>query len=197
MALTKFDIASAALVAIGAEPVASFDSAGSAEEIACFHLYQPAVDHYLSIHPWRFATRTTQMPRDAAEPPTGWLASYTAPSDMKALQAIRINRWEIDRPFDRFENHIFVNASETDAVYAVHTYEPPIAWWPGYFVELVQTGLAARFAFAIAGKLDLQDGLNKAAEYQLRVARNADSRQQTTRRFKVDGRRSIMQARRS
>jgi hypothetical protein len=40
--------------------------------------------------------------------------------------------------FDRFENKIYCNASETQEVWCVHTYEPPIAWWPGYFVALIE-----------------------------------------------------------
>jgi hypothetical protein len=203
MALTKFDIASAALVMIGAQPVASFGDDGSvlAEQVACHHLYQPTVDHWLSLYPWRFASRQTQMsraPANAEDPnkPVGWQAVYTVPRDMKALQGIRLNSDGRDILFDRFENRVYCNASETDAVYAVHTYEPPIAWWPGYFVQLIEAGLAHKLSFAITGKLDLALDLGKTVEGTFRLAKNADSRQQTTRRFKVSGPRSILSARR-
>jgi hypothetical protein len=197
MALTKFDIASASLVMIGANPVSAFNAAGSAEEIACFHLWQSCVDGILSVFPWRFATRTTQLAREPVKPPTLWQASYVQPSGMKAMQAIRLDQNGNDVPYDRFENKILCNAGETQAVYCVHTYEPPIAWWPGYFVSLVEITFATRLSFAIAGKLDLRDDLEKAAEKAFLMAKNADSRQQTSRRFKVDGRRSIMEARRA
>jgi hypothetical protein len=200
MALTKFDIASSALVMIGANPVSSFGSATSVEEIACQHLYQPCVDHWISLYPWRFATRTAQMPRDHEDgfnplKPVGWQAVYTAPPDMKALQYIRIDLDGRDMPFDRFENKVFCNATATNTVYAVYTYEPPIQWWPGYFVELMVHAFAAKLSFALAGKLDLRTDLEKSVEPLFRWAKNADSRQQTTRKFKLRGRNSIMEAR--
>ena len=197
MALTKFDIASAALVMIGASPVSSFSSSGSAEEIACFHLYQSCVDHWLSLHPWRFATRTTQLSRTLMPPDTQWQAAYIEPPGMKALQAIRIGKHGGDLPFDRFENKVLIDATDTQEVWAVHTYEPPIAWWPGYFVQLIEIALAAKLSFAMSAKLDLKTSLANEIDTHFRFAKNADSRQQTSRRLKVTGRRSIMEARRS
>ena len=197
MALTKFDVASAALVLIGAAPVSSFDSPVSAEEIACHHLYQTCVDHWLSLYPWRFATRTTQLSRSVVPPDTQWRAAYIEPPGIKALQAIRIDLQGSDLPFDRFENKVLIDAVETQTVWAVHTYEPPITWWPGYFMALVEVALAAKLAFALSAKLDLKAGLEKEVETYFRLAKNADSRQQTTRKFKLTARRSIMEARRA
>jgi len=197
MALTNFDIASSALVMIGANPVTAFSSSGTTEEIACYHLYQSCVDHWLSLFPWRFATKVTQMPRDAVKPSTQWQASYTLPSNMRALQAVRIGLSGSDIPFDRFENKVLCNAGLTEPVYAVHTYEPPVAWWPGYFVQLIEVSLAEKLAFPLSAKLDLQTKLGQQSEYFFRLAKNADSRQQTSRRFKVTGRNSIMEARRA
>jgi hypothetical protein len=197
MALTKYDIASSALVMIGANPVASFDAAGSTEQVACFHLYQTCVDHWISLFPWRFASKTTQLARDSIKPPTQWQASYVQPSGMKAMQAIRVDLDGNDIPYDRFENKIYCNAGDTQPVYCVHTYEPPIAWWPGYFVSLVEVAFAGKLSFALSGKLDLQKALSTATDDAFRFAKNADSRQQTSRRFKVTGRNSIMEFRRN
>ena len=63
MAYTKYTLASAALTSIGANPVVRFASTGNAETVACFYHWQPNVDHWLSIYPWRFATteRTLQI----------------------------------------------------------------------------------------------------------------------------------------
>jgi hypothetical protein len=200
MALTKFDVASSALVMLGANPVSSFDSSGTTEEIACHHLYQSAIDNLLSLYPWRFATRSLQMSRDHENDdnplkPVGWQAVYTVPSDMRAMQTIRLNKDGRDIPYDRFENKVFCNAVATDAVYAIYTYEPPVAWWPGYFTELAEVGVAGKLAFALSGKLDLRVDLEKLFEVKFRLAKNADSRQQTTRKFKLRGRNSIMEAR--
>jgi hypothetical protein len=197
MALTKFEIASASLVLVGANPVTSFSATGSTEEKVCFYLWQSCVDHYLSLHPWRFATRTEQMSRVATPPSTKWQAAYIQPTGMKAMQAIRLNQSGTDLDYDRFENLILCNATETDLVYCVHTYEPPIAWWPGYFVHLMEIGFAIKLSFPLSAKLDLKDNLEKEAEIALRLGKNRDSAQQTTRKFKTDGRRSILEARRA
>src|SRR6188768_55628 len=200
MALTKFEIASTALIMVGAQPVSSFEGEGT-EETVCRHLYQSTIDNLLSLFPWRFASRTTQLARDGGSPDpmpgTLWRASYTAPPDARAIQALMTDVHGTPIPFDRFENKIFCNASETQAVWCTHTYEPPIAWWPGYFVAVAEITLAMRFSFPLAAKIDLETDFQKEFDTAFRYAKNADSRQQTTRKFRVDGRRSIMEARRA
>jgi len=196
MALTKYDICSAALVMIGTEPIASFVD-GTTEAKACGLFYQPTLDNILSLYPWRFASKTAEINRDAEAPGTRWQASYTLPADFKAVQAVMTDVNGTPIPFDRFENKVMCDAGAAQEVWCVYTYDAPIAWWPGYFQTIVETGLAMRLAFAIAGKLDLRSELEKAFETLMRYGRNADSRQQTTRKFRVDGRRSIMEARRA
>lgn len=198
MAITKFELCSSALVTIGANPIASFNATGTAEEVAAFHLYQNCVNHWLSLHPWRFATRVVQLSRHGATaPPTQWTAAYRAPPGMLAMQALRVDVNGNDIPFDRFEDQVWCNAGEAQKVWCVHTYDVPIAYWPGYFVALMEQALAVKFAFALSGKLDLRVDLEKGVDFFFRIAKNADSRQQTSRRFKVAGRGSIMEARRA
>ena len=196
MALTVYDICSAALVMVGAEPIASFAD-GTTEAKACGLFYQPTVDNMLSLYPWRFATKTTQLSRDATGPGTKWQAAYLLPAEFKAVQAIMTDVNGNPIPFDRFENKVMCDAGETQAVWCVYTYDPPIAWWPGYFQAIVETALALRLSFAVAGKIDLRKELESTLETLMRYGRNADSRQQTTRKFRVDGRRSITEARRA
>lgn len=198
MASTKYDIASSALLLIGADGVASFSSAttASAEQKACHYLYQSCLDQWLSLYPWRFATKTVQLSRDGAAPTdTTWSASYAQPTGMKAMQNVHIGGVGI--PYDRFENKIMCDAGATSVVLGVHTYEPSVSYWPGYFVALMEVALANKFAFALAGKIDLKMNFEKDIEKFFRLAKNADSKQQTTRRLPLDGRGSIIQARRS
>lgn len=197
MALTKFEIASASLILCGAPPITTFDVNGSTEQKICAYLWQSCIDHYLSLHSWRFATQTTQMSRVATPPSTKWQAAYIQPTGMKAMQAIRLNQSGTDIKYDRFENLILCDATETDVVYCVHTYEPPIAWWPGYFVHLIEIGFAIKLCFPLSAKLDLKDNLEKAEAVALRLAKSRDSQQQTTRKLKTTGRGTLMEARRA
>lgn len=197
MPTTKLEVASSALVMIGANAVSAFSATGTAEEIACHHLYQTCLDQWLSLFPWRFATKTAELSRDVTGPVTLWSASYQQPADMKALQAVIVDTIGRAIPFDRFEDKIRCDAGSSQKVYAVYTYEPAVVRWPGYFVALMEVALANKLAFALASKLDLKADYEKDVEKFFRLAKNADSRQQTTRRLPTDGYGTILEARRS
>lgn len=196
MATTKFDICSSALALIGVGPISAF-SAASTQEIVANALYQSTLDNELSIFPWRFATKTELLSRDATAPDTLWSASYTEPSGMKSIQALIRNDPGNDLPFDRQNGKILCDASSSDEVYAVYTYEPAVTRWPGYFVKVMELSLAVQFAIAIPGKLDFKESIEDTYARQMRVAHYADSRQQTTRKLRTTGRGSIIEARRS
>jgi hypothetical protein len=196
MASTKYEVCSAALVMIGANPVSAFSASGNAEEVACYHLYQSTLDALLSMNQWRFATKTTQMSRVGTAPDTLWSAAYTEPTDMIALQSVVIDTYGGDVPFDRFDGQILCDAGSEQEVYAVHTYEPAVSNWPGYFVKVMEFNLADQFAISLAAKLDMAKALEGKYDRALRYAKNTDAKQQTTRKLKTIGRNSIIEARR-
>jgi hypothetical protein len=197
MAQTKYTIASSALVMIGANPVSSFKPTGTTETIACYYTWQACVDHWLSLYPWRFATTEATLTRvtSARNYPGPYKNYYAVPANMKAVQKLLVN----DQPaeFDRERNYIFVNAELSQPVRLIYTFEPSISIWPGYFVSLIEMAMAERLSFALSAKLDLKTDLAKQIENLFRLARNRDSVQQTTRKFRLTGRRSIMEARRN
>jgi hypothetical protein len=198
MATDKFTIASAALVSVGANSVTSFNNSASstAEQVAAFYMYPTTVENWLSLYPWRFATKTIVLSRDVTPPASKWLASYTAPSDMLSLQAVTDERGN-PIEYDRSENKILCNVSETESIYAVYTWIPAESQWPGYFVKLIEYSLGQQFANSLAAKLDMAKRFEDMAEKQFRLAKNTDARQQTTKKLPVAGRRSILEARRS
>ena len=55
MAVTKVDIASRALIMIGANPISSFTD-GSTESLVTNNIYEEIVESTLTRHKWRFAT---------------------------------------------------------------------------------------------------------------------------------------------
>lgn len=201
MPQTKYDVASAALVMVGASPVTSFGGhAGTAisnsEQIACTHLYDPTVRDLLESHPWRFASRTSQLSRLAEKPDTKWRAKYKAPSDALSIEAIHLGDIGNSTPFDRYEDEIMCNADESETVWCTHTFYPTEHLWPSYFTKLVHLELASIFAVTLAAKIDLSEALGNKAQTQLRMAKSVDSKQQTTKKLRTQGRGSIIQARR-
>lgn len=193
-AITKFDIASDALLLIGASTIASFDGA-SDESIFAGQLYQRTVNNLISLHPWRFATVEMQLSRATAEPLKGWDAAYDQPADMLSLEAVRIGDENIE--FTRYQGRIHCDASTADEVYADFTYAAPEQDWPAYFVELAVWALAKKLTIPLSAKIDLKRDISGDLETQMRLARNADSRQQTARRLRMRGASSLIAARRT
>jgi len=193
MALSAFDICSNALVQIGASAITDFEG-GSEESEVCSYLYQPTVDNWMSMYPWRFATRQKQLSRLSDEPDMMWDAAYAQPDGMITLQAVQVS--DVNVPFDRFENKIYCNATSADVVIATYTYSISEAYWPPYFVELIELALMHKLSFALPSKLDMKQLVKSDLEIQYRMAKAADQRQQSSRVLPMSGRGSIIEARR-
>lgn len=196
MASTKFEVCSAAFVMIGANPISSFSATGTAEQVAAYYLYQSTLDAMLSMNSWRFATKMTLLSRVGDAPDTIWSAAYTEPDDLIAVQSVVVDTAGNDIPFDRFNGQILCDAASAAQVYAIHTYEPAVSTWPGYFVKLMELALADQFAVSLAAKLDMAKNLEGKTDRALRFAKNTDAKQQTTRRLRTMGRNTIIEARR-
>lgn len=193
MSLTKFDIASSALMLIGANPVTDFGG-GSDEAQAAGQFFQSTADNWLSLYDWQFATTTVQLNRMSEEPPNAWDAAYQQPADAIKIQNVKVRDQNIS--FDRFKDKIHCDAQPTDEVFCDYTRRVEPAYWPPYFIELVQSALAKKFATVLAAKIDLKATFDSDMEIQFRLAKNADARQQTTKRINMSGRGSIIEARR-
>ena len=197
MASTKFDIASAALMLVGASPVSSFSASGTASQKALNLIYDSTLDNWLEIYNWHFATKTTLMSRIGTAPNTIWSAAYTAPTGMKSLQNVVSGSVGTPILYDRFENEIHCNAGAAEEVYAVHTYEPSVSEWPGFFVKIMEYALAQQLSISLVAKLDMAKVYGDMLDYQYRTAKATDSKQQTTKKLRTSGRGSIMAARRA
>ena len=194
MTVTKFDLCSNALMLIGAEPITDF-AGGTTESATARAFFQTTADNWLSLYDWQFATTTAQLSRLLDAPLDRWQAAYQAPSGALKIQNVKVS----DQPivYDRFHDKIYCDASVTDRVYCDYTREMDIAYWPPYFIELMEAALAKKFSTALAAKIDFKTTFNADLEVQFRLAKNADARQQTTKRINLAGRGSLMQARRA
>lgn len=194
MAITKFDLCSNALNLIGAKVITDFSGA-TAESAAAARFYQTTADNWLTLYDWQFATTTVQLSRISDAPLNAWDAAYQAPSAALKIQNVKVNDTPI--PYDRFMDKIHCNAVSADVVYCDYTYAIDISYWPAYFVELMELALAKKFSTVLAANLNFQQAFNGDLESQFRLAKNADARQQTTKRLNMQGRGSIIAARRA
>lgn len=191
---TKYDLCSNALMLIGAEVITDF-SGSSAESAAASQFYQTTVDNWLTLYDWQFATTTAQLSRLGDAPLNAWDAAYQAPSGALKIQNVKV----LDEPisYDRFNDKIHCNATTTDVVYCDYTYSIAISYWPAYFNELIECALAKKFSTALAAKIDFKTTFGADMDTQFRLSKNADARQQTTKRINMKGAGSIFQMRRA
>lgn len=194
MAVTKFDLCSNALLLIGANAITDF-GAKSDESAAAARFFQTTADNWLSLYDWQFASTTVQLSRLSDTPLDVWEAAYQAPPGALKIQNVKVG----DTPivYDRFRDKIHCNAAADSPVYCDYTRQVEVEYWPAYFIELMEAALAKKFSTVLAAKIDFKATFNADLETQFRLAKNADARQQTTKRINMAGRGSIIQARRA
>jgi len=175
---SALDIASRALVLIGAEPITSFDS-NSTEALVASNMYEDVVRSSLCIARWRFATEQATL-NQLTETPTGRFAiAHQLPSDLLMLHTVTVNDNILG--YTVYADKIFSDASTSDVLVADYTFRASEIDFPSYFSLAVQYSLAGVFATAIARDDSLALLMDGKADRLMAKARNLDSQQQTTR----------------
>lgn len=172
-ATTAVEIASNALVMIGASPISSFedDDAGA---VVANNIYEEIIQDALTSYPWRFSIKQSiALSRLEAAPDTLWDAAYQIPTDVLVLRRVTVN--DLDINYEIYGDKIYCNAVSTDSVYANYIYRVTESAWPPYFRLLAQLRLAAYFAMAVIQKPDIAGKYEDMAELQNRKARNTDA----------------------
>ena len=175
---SALDIASRALVLIGAEPITSFES-NSTEALVASNMYEDVVRSSLCIARWRFATEQATL-NQLTETPTGRFAiAHQLPSNLLMLHTVTVNDNILG--YTVYADKIFSDASTSDVLVADYTFRASETDFPSYFSLAVQYSLAGVFATAIARDDSLAQLMDGKADRLMAKARNLDSQQQTTR----------------
>ncbi len=175
---SALDIASRALVLIGAEPITSFESS-STEALVASNMYEDVVRSSLCIARWRFATEQSVL-NQLTETPTGRFAiGHQLPSDLLMLHTVTVNDNRIG--YTVYGDKVFSDSSTNDILIADYTYRATETDFPSYFSLAVQYSLAGVFATSIARDDTLAQLMDGKADRLMAKARNLDSQQQTTR----------------
>jgi hypothetical protein len=194
MALTDVNVASRALVLIGADTISDFDpSPATTESTVAKNLYEGFVEAAISKYRWRFATGQIDLSRLAAKPEARWDSAYQMPTSPPILVLHAVTVLSNPIKYDRYESKIYCNATSDDIVTADYTYRVDTVDWPPYFTEYVVYKLASVFASSIAQKATLAELLGQQASIFLQEAKTVEAQQQTTRQVKsrrlIDARR--------
>ena len=177
---SAIDIASRALVLIGAEPITSFDSS-STEALVATNMYEDTVRAMLSTARWRFATEQSVL-NQLSDVPTGRFdIAHQLPSNLLVLHGITINDNLIE--FTVYGDKVFSDTTSSDTLVADFTFRADEVDFPSYFSLALQYSLASIFATSIARDDRLMNMIETKAQQLMAKAKNLDAQQQTTRRL--------------
>jgi hypothetical protein len=194
MADTAVEVANQALALIGANTISTFVGTGT-EQIAATHLYQPTVDAALTSHRWRFASGKKQLSILVATPADDWDSAFQIPTDPPVLLINSISVLDHTIEYDRFEDHIYCDATSDDTVIMDYIYSRDEIDWPAYFTKAIVFELAAVFAAAITQDSFLAAHFTEQANMEYSKARFADSSSQTARNLNTRGTHSLISRR--
>tara|TARA_Y100001949_G_scaffold155713_1_gene144142 strand:- start:387 stop:974 length:588 start_codon:yes stop_codon:yes gene_type:complete len=177
---SAIDIASRALVLIGAEPITSFDSS-STEALVATNMYEDTVRAMLSTARWRFATEQAVLV-ELSDTPTGRFdIAHQLPSNLLVLHGITVNDNLIE--FTVYGDKVFSDTTSSDTLVADFTFRADEVDFPSYFSLALQYSLASIFATSIARDDRLMQLMETKANQLMAKARNIDAQQQTTRKL--------------
>ena len=180
VANSAIDIASRALVLIGAEPITSFDSS-STEALVATNMYEDTVRAMLSTARWRFATDQAVLV-ELSDTPTGRFdIAHQLPSNLLVLHGITVNDNLVE--FTVYGDKVFSNTTSSDTLIADFTFRADEVDFPSYFSLALQYSLASIFATSIARDDRLMQLMETKANQLMAKARNIDAQQQTTRKL--------------
>jgi len=175
---SALDMASRALVLIGAEPITSFELS-TTEALVASNMYEDVVRSSLCVARWRFASEQATL-NQLTDVPTGRFdIAHQLPSNLLMLHAVTVNDNKIG--YTIYGDKVFSDSSTADSLIADYTFRAPETDFPSYFSLAVQYALASVFATAIARDDKLMEMMEVKAERLMAKARNLDSQQQTTR----------------
>ena len=180
VANSAIDIASRALVLVGAEPITSFGSS-STEALVATNLYEDTVRATLSTARWRFATEQAVL-NQLTDTPTGRFdIAHQLPSDLLVLHGVTVNDTLIE--YTVYGDKVFSDSTSADVLIADFTFRADEANFPSYFSLALQYTLASMFATSIARDDRLMQMMETKANQLMAKARNIDAQQQTTRKL--------------
>ena len=180
VANSAIDIASRALVLIGAEPITSFDSS-STEALVASNMYEDTVRAMLSTARWRFATEQSIL-NQLSDVPTGRFdIAHQLPSNLIVLHGVTINDRIIE--YTVYGDKVFSDSTTADSLIADFTFRAEEVNFPSYFSLALQYSLASIFATSIARDDRLMQLMETKANQLMAKARNIDAQQQTTRKL--------------
>lgn len=182
MSTDAIALCAAAIVKLGAMPIASFEDA-TPEADAAARLYPIVRDSMLASHPWSFALEQRELTLDSTPPVADFSAAFILPEDcLRTLSAgyPASGRGVVYRIFgDRLH-------ADADRIVLSYLRRPPEAVFPSFFCSALIARLAAELCLPITESSSRAELLYRLASAELQLARLQDSQQSTPQRIEDD-----------
>ena len=179
MSLSAVELCAAALVKIGAQPIASFEDE-TAEAACARRLYPIARDLLLGVHPWTFTIAQARLTPATGAPVADFAHAFQLPADH--LRTISVGTAGRSRGTAyRAQGGLIL--SDAEEIVVNYQRRVPESELPPFFVPLLVTKLAAELCIPLTEGTSRAMDLYRLAEAELRAARLIDSQQTTPQAF--------------
>jgi len=186
MAVTKVDIASRALVMIGANPIASFTD-GTTEANVTNTIYEEIIESSLTRHNWRFATGQQQLSLLANSPTGRFEYAYQIPANPECLKILTVTVNDTLIQYNRYEDKIYLDGfGSQSTVIMDYIFRQSEDQFPPHFRLAIEYKLASIFGGSVARDAALVREFDQLSERQMLIAKNTDSQETTTKTLSTD-----------
>jgi hypothetical protein len=174
---TTVELCNAALLKLGAEPIATLDDA-SVEADFARRLYPFVRDGLMVAHPWSFTLATARLEADAEPPLAEFSHSFTLPGDHLRTLSAGVGQSARGLTYRIQGSKLLAGAQSIVLGYQRRVGE---AMFPAFFVQALVARLAAELCIPLTEGTSRAAELVDLAELDLRRARLVDSQQSTPR----------------
>ena len=184
MAVTKFTIASQALIKVGGTPLTTFDGTDR-QSVVVANLYDDTKKGLLYYTFWNFATHKAELSA-LVETPTDKTFSYAyqLPGDTVRVKGIFNKNGDLQNVYSVENNKIYAN---TNPLFLEYIREKSETDFPPFFVEVLIAKLAFEICEGVSGVGSMQERLAREFEQKLSKAMVVDGQETPPQKIIDDG----------
>lgn len=163
---SNLDICNAALVELGADPIADFTATKIGRTAKT--LYDMEKPRLMRLHPWNFLKLRGVLGSPLAAPLFDWLYQFELPGDLIRLIQVGKRDYPIDYELVHRANGaggLMTNVTPVPIVYLDGSMAE--ANWPSWYVDLMTKAMLARLAYAVTNSRTMAEDAKKAFEDEL------------------------------
>lgn len=181
----KLDICNAALMRLGAEPIAAFTDNSKRAKLCSAH-YKRIKEEMLSEHPWNFAIKRESLSKSTISPAFEYANQFDLPSDYLTAHKMYPDTVEFKQ-----ENKVLLsNEDSLDMVYIASVAE---RLFSSFFTRALILRLAVEFSYTMVQSNELRSVLIEEMKDAERTARLRDAQEDTPHEMTADEWTSVRQ----